>query len=323
LSGKLWQGLKKSALPLALLALACVLPFTGINEFMLSLVIYAGIFTIGTMSLNIILGYAGQASLAQGAFFGIGAYSLALLVNKAHLNFWLAVPAACLITALFGLLIGIPAFRTSGPYFVIVTLCFNFIVFVVVKNWDWLSGGVKGQKIPTPEILAGREARYFLVLVCLVVCMLAMWRLSRSLEGLGMFGIRSNEALAEAVGINTAYVKIVVFMVSCFIAGLAGCLNAIHTGYLSPSSVHYVLSFNFIVYLVVGGAGSLYGPLVGTFSIYMALELLKDLGEYRLVIFGILLIFVVIYFPRGVVGGLDYARSSLTRLFARPRREGA
>lgn len=308
---------------MALLALGCALPFVGLSKFMLGLVTYAAIFTIGTMSLNIILGYAGQASLAQGAFFGIGAYSLALLINKAHMNFWLAVPLACLITAFFGLLIGIPALRTRGPYFVIVTLCFNFIVYVVVKNWDWLSGGVKGQKVPTPDVLAGRDARYFLVLACLVVCMLIMWRLSKSLEGLGIFGIRSNEGLAEAVGINTAYLKIVVFMVSCSIAGLAGCLNAIHTGYLSPSSVHYVLSFNFIIYLVVGGAGSLYGPLVGTFGVYMALEYLKDLGEYRLVIFGVLLIFIVIYFPKGIVGGLDLARDRLTGLLARSGREGA
>lgn len=315
--------MKDIGLPLALLALACVLPFAGMSTFMLGLITYAAIFTIGTISLNIILGYAGQASLAQGAFFGIGAYSLAILTNKAHLNFWVALPAACLITAFFGLLIGLPAFRTRGPYFVIVTLCFNFIAFVVVKNWDWLSGGVKGQRIVTPDILGGREARYFFVLACLVVCMLVMWRISKSLEGLGIFGIRGNEALAEGLGINTAYLKIVVFMVSCFIAGLAGCLNAIQTGYLSPSSIHYVLSFNFIIYLIVGGVGTLYGPLVGTFGVYLSLEYLKGLGEYRLVIFGVVLIFVVIYFPRGIVGGLDLLRDRIAGLFVRSGQERA
>ncbi|MBU4178638.1 MAG: branched-chain amino acid ABC transporter permease, partial [Actinobacteria bacterium] len=215
---------------------------------------------------------------------------------------------ACLITALVGLLIGLLAFRTRGPYFIIVTLCFNFIVYVVIKNWDWLSGGVRGQKIAGPEFFAGRDARYYLVLGFVLLALFITWRLSRSLEGLGFMAVRDNEPLADALGINITYTKIVAFMISCFLAGLAGCLGALHTGYLSPSSAHYMLSFNFIIYLLVGGAGTLYGPLVGTFTVYLALEFMKDIGEYRFMIFGAILILTVIYFPRGIVGGLKSLR---------------
>ncbi len=308
------ENVRKYGVGVAVLAIACFLPYIGINKFMLNVIIYAGIFSIATMSLNIIMGYAGQVSLAQGAFFGIGGYGLALLTNKAGLNFWVAMFLACLITALVGLLIGLLAFRTRGPYFIIVTLCFNFIVFVIIKNWSWLSGGVRGQKITRPELFAGRDARYYLVLGFVLLALLVTWRISRSLEGLDFVAVRDNEPLADAIGINITYTKIVAFMVSCFLAGLAGCLGAMHTGYLSPTSAHYMLSFYFIIYLLVGGVGTIYGPLVGTFSTYLALEFLKDIGEYRLMIFGVILILVVIYFPRGIVGVLKSLRKWLKSL---------
>ena len=126
------ENLRKYGVFIAALTVACLLPYIGISKFMLNIIIYAGIFSIATMSLNIIMGYTGQVSLAQGAFYGIGAYGLALLTNKTGLNFWVAMLLACLITALVGLLIGLLAFRTKGPYFIIVTLCFNFIVYVII-----------------------------------------------------------------------------------------------------------------------------------------------------------------------------------------------
>ena len=301
------ENLRKYGVFIAALTVACLLPYIGISKFMLNIIIYAGIFSIATMSLNIIMGYTGQVSLAQGAFYGIGAYGLALLTNKTGLNFWVAMLLACLITALVGLLIGLLAFRTKGPYFIIVTLCFNFIVYVIIKNWNWLSGGVTGQKIARPEFFAGRDARYYLVLGFVLLALFITWRVSKSLEGLGFMAVRDNESLADALGINITYTKIVAFMISCFLAGLAGCLGALHTGYLSPGSAHYMLSFNFIIYLLVGGAGTLYGPLVGTFITYLALEFIKDIkyiGDYRFMIFGAILILTVIYFPRGIVGGL-------------------
>lgn len=314
--------LKKCGVFVAALAIACFLPYMGISKFMLNIIIYAGIYSIATMSLNIILGYTGQASLAHGAFFGIGAYGLALLTNKAGLNFWFAMLLACLVTAFVGLIIGLLAFRTRGPYFVIVTLCFNFIVYVVIKNWNWLSGGVRGQKIVGPELFAGREARYYLVLGFVLFTLLVMWRISKSLQGLGLMAIRDNEPLADALGISITYNKIIALMVSCFLVGLAGCLSALHTGYLSPTSAHYLLSFNFIIYLFVGGVGTLYGPLVGTFSVYLALEFMKDIGEYRFMIFGIILILVVIYFPRGIMGVLKSLWNKVTSFRGRVK-EGA
>ncbi len=177
---------------------------------------------IATLSLNLILGYTGQASLAHGALMGIGAYAFGILVQRVGLNFWLALPLACLITAFIGLLIGLPSLRTKGPYFAIVTLCFNVIVYKVFDNWKWLSGGIQGQAVPQPAFLQQRWARYYFVLGCLVLTLLIMRFIVKSLLGVTFMSIRSNENLAEAVGINSFRNKLLSFVVSCFFVGLAG-----------------------------------------------------------------------------------------------------
>jgi len=301
----------KPGLYLLLLGLAVAFPwlkFIGVDKYQIRIMTLAMAWAIAALSLNLILGYTGQASLAQGAFMGIGAYSFGILAQRAGLNFWLALPLACLITAFIGLLVGLPSLRTKGPYFAIVTLCFNVIVFKVFENWTWLSGGIQGQVVPQPAFLVQRWARYYFVLGCLVLVLVVMHFIVKSLLGVTLMSIRSNENLAEAVGINTFRNKLLSFVVSCFIVGLAGSLLAIENGQLDFTITSYLYSFYILIYVLIGGAATLAGPVVGAIGLYWLLDYMKKVGikgveEFRYLIFGLILILVVIYLPRGVVGG--------------------
>lgn len=294
---------------LLLLAFAIILPLI-LNSFKTGkyhmLVLTLGmVWAIATLSLNLILGYTGQASLAHGAFMGIGAYMFAIFVERAGITFWLALPLACLFTAFLGLLIGIPSLRTRGPYFAIVTLCFNVIVFKVFENWLWLSGGYTGQKITIPSYLHSRIARYYVVLAFLILTILIVRQIIKSLLGASFFAIRSNENLAESVGLPTFRNKLLSFTVSCFLVGLSGSMLALVRGQVDSTVTNYLYSFYILIYLLVGGVASLSGPVVGAVGIYYLLDRIKSVGEFRYVGFGLMLILVIIFLPRGVVGGFQ------------------
>ncbi len=304
------RNLKAAGL-IALLGVAAALPWM-LGKYQVRILTLAMAWTIATLSLNLILGYTGQASLAHGAFLGIGAYSFGIMVQRAGLNFWISLPLSCMITALLGLLVGLPSLRTRGPYFAIVTLCFNVIVLKVFENWTWLSGGIQGQVVPRPAFLAQRWARYYLVLAFLVLTLLVMRLVVKSLLGVTLMSIRSNEELAEAVGVNTFRNKLLAFVVSCFIVGLAGALLALENGQLDFTITNYLYSFYLLIYLLIGGIATLSGPVVGTVGLYLLLDYMKNIGikgveEFRYFLFGLILVLVIIFFPMGIMGGVKRA----------------
>ncbi len=298
----------KYAFYLLVLAAAAVLPIvlnrTRAGKAQISVLTVAMIWAIATLSLNLILGYTGQVSMAHGAFFGIGAYAFAVLAERAHINIWLALPLACLITAGIGALIGLPSLRTKGPYFAIVTLCFNVIVYYVFYNWEWLSGGLQGQKITIPSYLGQRWVRYYVVLGFLLLVLLIERQIVNSLAGSSFIAIRSNENLAEAVGIGSFRNKLLSFAVSCFLVGLAGALFAMERQSVDVTITNQLNSFYILIYLLIGGVATLGGPVVGAVGIYYLLDRIHFLGEYRYLLFGLILLVVIIYFPMGVVGGI-------------------
>jgi branched-chain amino acid transport system permease protein len=314
-----------------LLALALVLPFLISNRYHFQIVIMGLLFSITTLSLNLILGYTGQASLAHAGFFGIGAYGVALM-TKGGLSFWLALPLAALLAALIGFLIGLPTLRSRGSYFAISTMCFGVIVSIVAGNWIELTGGytgVVGVPLPNPvpfpligEInFQSLAAQYYLVLAFLLLTLLVMHRLVYSLLGLSFMAIRNNEVLAGAVGVNAFAGKVLSFVVANFFAGLAGGIFASLMGSISPSTAALEMTFNWLIYLLLGGAATLAGPIVGAFAIPVLMEYLQFLAEYRMIIFGVLLIAVIIYFPRGLMGGFNTLRQRARAYSGRRRGE--
>lgn len=316
---------------LIILVLALALPQLLTSRYLFQIVLMGYLFSIATLSMNLILGYTGQASLAHAGFFGIGAYGVAIL-TKADISFWLALPFSALLSAAVGFLIGLPTLRTRGSYFAISTLCLGVIISIVAGNWISLTGGytgVVGIPPPTPIKLPWggelsfehRTAQYYLVLGFLLLTLCVMNRLVRSLLGLSFMAVRNNEVLASAVGIDTFKVKLLSFVVGNFFAGMAGGLYASLIGSISPSTASLELTFNWLVYLLLGGIATLSGPVIGAFLIPLIMESLQFLAEYRMLIFGGLLIAVIIYFPRGAMGGLERLAGKLQELWMR-RREG-
>jgi branched-chain amino acid transport system permease protein len=307
------RGNRQSWIIGAVILLALVLPQVVTNKYYLNILIMSGIWSIVACSLNLILGYTGQVNLAHGAFFGIGAYASALMMLKLQMNFWLALPLAAGIAGFSGFLIGLPALRTKGSYFAIGTLCFNIIVTLIIDRWEGLTEGARGlmgvpspAPIPLPWIgpitFKTLASQYYLVLAFLLLTLLALNRILRSLVGRTFRAIRGNEELAESLGIHAMRVKIISFTTSCFFAGIGGVLYASYIGFLSPELTDYHVSFDALIYIMIGGVGTMAGPIIGTLLFVTIPETLHVAAEYRLLFYGLILILMIIYLPRGIVG---------------------
>jgi branched-chain amino acid transport system permease protein len=307
---------------LILLAIAAPLVITG--NYQRHLMVMCGIWVISSMGLNLILGYVGQLNLAHGTFFGIGAYATALLIQGLGFSFWAALPLGCLITAVLGFLTGLPTLRTKGHYFPIATMCLGISIYYVVARWDDLTGGARGLfglprpgSIPIPFIgeisFDTTLTCYYLVLFFVIITLLVIFRFTHSLVGKRLAAIRGNENLAQSVGINTMWDKVVFLSISTFIAGLAGGLYAAYMGSLMAEQAHFLGSFEMLMNVMIGGVGTLTGPIIGGILLPVLTETLHFLGNLRLVIYGVLLILIMGFLPQGIAGGLRSAAMFFNR----------
>lgn len=299
---------------LGILAAAVFLPLYVPDRYIFQIITISLLYAIATSGMNLIVGITGQASLAHGAFFGIGAYGVAIM-TKAGISFWLALPASALFSAFIGLLVGLPTLRSRGAYFAITTLCFGVILWIAAGNWVELTGGHNGifgipRPSPVPVPFFGdiefytQTGMYYLALAFLLLTLFALHRIIYSVFGLTLMAVRNNETLADSLGINTFAAKLASFVAANFIAGLGGGIYASIIGAVSPSAASYMMTFNFLIYLILGGMATLSGPVVGAFAIPVLMEFLQFLKDYRLLFFGALLVVVIIYFPQGFVGAL-------------------
>lgn len=280
-----------------------------------------GIFIIMGFGLNIVVGMAGLLDLGYVAFFAVGAYSMAVLttlqpdIGGFELTFWAALPIVIIITGIAGLLVGAPVLRMRGDYLAIVTLGFGEIARFLALS-DWLSpfiGGAQGIiKIPKiaigAAVLRGPQVLYFLFLAAGAVAYFISWRLKDSRTGRAWMAMREDEKVAEAMGVNTVYYKLLAFGIGAMIASLSGALFAAKLGTIYPHSFSVLVSITVLSLLIVGGIGSLPGVIVGAIVLVGLPELLREFGEFRLLMYGALLITMMILRPEGILPSVERAR---------------
>jgi branched-chain amino acid transport system permease protein len=330
-----WLGLYKRSIVLYGLGLAGVfcLPlglslFPAIpHGYVLYLISLGLIYAIVALGLNLLLGYAGQVSLGHAGFFAIGAYTSALLTLRLEAPFVLALPAAGILTAAVGFLLGLPALRLSGPYLAVATLGFGLSVPQLILYWDEWTGGSMGlHSLPLASIPLGPNRSivfrtdqdyYYLALSMLILLTILARNIANSDTGRAFISIRDSEVAARAMGVNLVRYKTTAFALSAFYAGLAGSLYAHLLHGISPEDFTVFLSFDFVTMIVLGGLGTVSGALIGSFLLTLlqnTLTRLPVVSQFKnlfIVVLGTVLILTIMFFPQGLAGGWRNLRSRL------------
>ena len=303
---------------LLVLLLAALMPLVlGKNGYVYDVAINVMIFSIAAYGMNVMLGYAGLLPLAHAGFFGIGAYAVGILTLKVGWSFWLAWPVGVAICAGLGLLLGLVAFRTRDDVFAIFTLGVGVIITQVINKWDALTGGNDGLNgVVTPKLLGidfGKSISfYYLALLALALTIVLVARVRASLFGRSLIAIRGGEDLARSAGINVYTHKLRVMMLSTALAGFAGGLYAVYIGFLGSAITGPTTTFTILLYLLVGGVGTLAGPLLGTLIIRVLQQSIQGLQDYQYIVFGPLLVLLVLFFPAGLAGLVAHLRGQRT-----------
>ena len=287
---------------------AAAIPFLTSNTYYLYVAISVGLLTIVTSGLNVLAGFTGQTSLGHAGLYAFGAYTAALCATRAGLDEWAAITAAVVVTSVVGAAVAAAALRVSGPYLAMVTIAFGIIVEGVLIEWGSVTGGPGGIfNIPKPSL----RAHYWTVTLAAA---LALW-LTANLRGSGwgraFVAVKESEVAAESLGLSAYYVRIVAFTVSAAFAGAAGALFTFANGYISPDSFTLQTSILFLLALLFGGLGRIAGPVVGSLALTLLPELLTRLIDYRLILYGTLLLVSIYWLPEGVVGAVTRARRRL------------
>ena len=289
------------------LAFAAAFAFTAVaNSYYVFIMATLALTAIVGIGLNILLGLTGQVSFGHVGFYAIGAYTVAILTTAAQLSFWVALPAATVLSAATGALLAMPALRVRGPYLAMITIAFAFVVENSLVEWRGLTGGQNGiMGVPQPPVAGGDIGERGVALLAIALAGLLVfgfWRLSRSAWGSAMRAVKDSEVAAESIGLNPVAIKTLAFALSAACAGLAGGLFASLSGFVTPSTFSILQSILFVLVVIVGGAGTLAGPLVGAAIVVLLPEFLAGLAEYRLLFFGVLMLVVLWIAPEGIVG---------------------
>ncbi|MCX2861476.1 ATP-binding cassette domain-containing protein [Paucibacter sp. PLA-PC-4] len=302
--GKTWPWIAGLSVLGAGLVLATTL--NGYYVFVLAQVALLALVGIG---LNVLIGLSGQVSFGHVGFYAIGAYAVAILTGAAGWSFWAAWPLALLASAAAGALLALPALRVKGPYLAMITIAFGFIVEHGAAEWRGLTGGQNGlMGYGGPGLgsfASGERAVAMLALIAAAASFVGYCLLARGRWGAGLRAVRDSETAAESIGLKPLPIKVVAFAVSAGLAGLAGGLFAPLAGMVTPGSFAFVQSILFVLVVVLGGAGSAIGPLIGALIVGLLPEVLSGMEEYRLLFFGALLLVVLWVAPDGVAGLLQ------------------
>jgi branched-chain amino acid transport system permease protein len=302
----------------AALFILCVVPLIVTTRYIMHLFNLAVIFAILTLGLNFLWGWTGLISFATAGFWGIGAYTSALLAVNLGVPFWLGLPCGAITATVFGFIMGFPTLKLRGHYLAMATLAFNIIIVLVLINWDSFTRGGDGiTGIPIPVIGSfefNTDNRFFYInLAVLVLLFIGAMRIRKSRIGRAFEAIRESEIAGEVMGINTHAIKILAFALSAFYSGIAGSLYAHVTMYISPDIFNFLESVKILVMVLIGGSGSIVGALIGGFILTFLPEALRFLSSWYMAIYGLGIIVLIVYMPAGITGLIN----SLFKRFGR------
>lgn len=321
--GRLWMLI-------GLLLLFGVIPFIS-SAYMLYIINMIGIYAIAAIGLNLLIGYTGQISLGHGAFFGVGAYTAAILATRAGFPFWAALPAAGFMTAAVGMVFGLPSVRLKHLYLCIATLAGQFIIEYVIVQWETLTGGASGIVVANTTLFGldlGNDRTFFYVIfVCLVFLTWVAVNLVRTRFGRAFIAIRDNDRAAEGMGVPIFQYKLLSFAISSFFAGIGGALYAYYMMCITPEPFNLWLSIEFIAMIIIGGLGSIPGSVFGAVFIVGLNEVLSLITQYlmnigasagaaitiaplREFVFGLAIILFIIFEPKGLAEVWRIVRSN-------------
>ena len=293
-----------------LLLVMLIMPLVS-SFYQTNIMILALLYVMLALGLNIAVGIAGQLVLGYVAFYAVGAYAYALLNQFFGLGFWACLPVGGLLAVLFGLALGFPVLRLRGDYLAIVTLGFGEIVRLTLLNWTSLTGGSGGIKnIPGPSFFGTQLSIedntifiYYLVLLAVILTIVVITRLKNSRVGLALQALREDEIACEAMGIDLARVKLSAFALSSCWAGFAGVIFAAKTTFINPASFTFMESAMILSMVVLGGMGSIVGVVIAALILILAPEYLRAFSDYRMLIFGAIMVIMMIFRPQGLVTG--------------------
>jgi len=296
--------------------LSLLLPLFIRDPYYLHILNISFLTAIGVYALNIITGFTGQLNIAHAGFIGVGAYVSALATTHFSVSFWASLPLAGFAAGVCGFLVGYPALRVRGIYFALTTLAFGELLYIIFDNWIPVTGGPMGIiGIPAPSSISlfkgitlafdSKIGFYYLSLVFVALSIYVNRELLNSRLGRAMLAIRENEDLAQSVGISIAKTKVIAFVLSTILCGISGSLFAHYFRFISPVSFTLGEMFLSLTMLVVGGMGTLAGPLVGTLIFTGLPEFLRSIEEYQWIAYGVILMLCVAFMPEGIVGYIN------------------
>jgi len=318
---------KKSLL--LLMALAAIFPFVVQDQYVLHITIMVLFYAILASGLNLVVGYVGEFSLGHTAFLGTGAYAAAILSSQYGWPLWATIPAAGLLAALMGFIIGGLTLRLQGPFFVIVTLSFAEVLRLIADNWIGLTNGPMGiAGIPQPESLAeastlgSKQFYYAVVWFLLALTLYLSYRFVYSNAGRAAVAVRENRYVAQSIGIRPLNYTLLALVLGALLSGMAGGFYAHYISFVGPEVFRFAFMVSMIIMVLIGGKGTLVGPLIGAVLVTFLEEYLRETKELRLSLFGLAVIGIVLFLPRGLMGFVMQRRESTTRNNAAPAVSG-
>ena len=302
---------------LALMALAAVLPLFVRDQYVLHIAIMVLFFAVLASSLNLVVGYVGEFSLGHTAFLGTGAYTAAILATQHGWPLWATIPMAGLLAAVVGVVIGALTLRLQGPFFVIVTLSFAEVLRLIADNWIGLTNGPMGiAGVPQPawlaqaSNLAAKQFYYGIAWVLLALTLYLSYRFVYSNAGRAAVAVRENRYVAQSIGIRPLNYTMLALVLGALLSGMAGGFYAHYISFVGPEVFRFAFMVSMIIMVLIGGKGTLVGPLIGALLVTFLEEYLREAKELRLSIFGLAVIAIVLFLPRGLMGFITQRREA-------------